>query len=61
MSPSERITAVAVKMLLKRGVRTIPASTDNLRDAGNGTSSRGSCISIVSDRKPGPVERPRVT
>jgi acyl carrier protein len=34
MSPSERITAIAVKMLLKRGVQAIPASSDNLRDAG---------------------------
>jgi acyl carrier protein len=39
MSPSisdssRRITAIAVKMLLKRGVTTIPASSDNLRDAG---------------------------
>ncbi len=39
MSPSisdssRRITAIAVKMLLKRGVTTIPGSTDNLRDAG---------------------------
>ena len=34
MSPSQRITAIAVKMLLKRGVTTIPAPRDNLRDAG---------------------------
>jgi acyl carrier protein len=34
MSPSERITAIAVKMLLKRSVNVIPGSKDNLRDAG---------------------------
>jgi acyl carrier protein len=34
MSPRERITAIAVKMLAKRGVTTIPAASDNLRDAG---------------------------
>ena len=34
MSSSERITAIAVRMLLKRGVTAIPASSDNLRDAG---------------------------
>jgi acyl carrier protein len=34
MSPSERITAIAVKMLLKRSVNAIPGSNDNLRDAG---------------------------
>jgi len=34
MSPRERITAIAVKMLAKRGVATIPAAGDNLRDAG---------------------------
>jgi len=34
MSPRERITAIAVKMLVKRGVTTIPAASDNLRDAG---------------------------
>jgi acyl carrier protein len=34
MSPSERITAIAVKMLLKRSVNAIPGSKDNLRDAG---------------------------
>ena len=33
-SPRDRITAIAVKMLLKRGVNTVPGSTDNLRDAG---------------------------
>ena len=34
MSSRERITAIAVKLLLKRGVTTIPAAADNLRDAG---------------------------
>ena len=34
MSSRDRITAIAVKMLVKRGVNTVPASTDNLRDAG---------------------------
>jgi acyl carrier protein len=34
MSSRDRITAIAVKMLLKRGVTTVPGSTDNLRDAG---------------------------
>ena len=34
MSPSERITAIAVKMLLKRGVNTVPGAKDNLREAG---------------------------
>jgi acyl carrier protein len=34
LSDSGRITAIAVKMLLKRGVNTIPGSGDNLRDAG---------------------------
>lgn len=34
MSPSDRITAIAVRMLAKRGVTTIPAARDNLRDAG---------------------------
>jgi acyl carrier protein len=34
MSSRERITAIAVKMLLKRGVTAIPGSDDNLRDAG---------------------------
>jgi acyl carrier protein len=29
-----RITAIAVKMLIKRGVHNVPASTDNLREAG---------------------------
>jgi acyl carrier protein len=34
MSSTERITAIAVRMLLKRGVTAIPRSRDNLRDAG---------------------------
>ncbi len=34
MSSRDRITAIAVKMLLKRGVNTVPGSTDNLREAG---------------------------
>jgi len=34
MSSRDRITAIAVKLLLKRGVTTIPGGTDNLRDAG---------------------------
>jgi acyl carrier protein len=34
MSAKDRITAIASRMLLKRGVITIPGSTDNLRDAG---------------------------
>jgi len=34
MSCRDRITAIAVKMLLKRGVSAIPGSEDNLRDAG---------------------------
>ena len=34
MSTAERITAIAAKMLVKRGNNTIPGSTDNLRDAG---------------------------
>jgi len=34
MPPAERITAIAVRLLAKRGVHTIPASSDNLRDAG---------------------------
>jgi acyl carrier protein len=33
-SPKDRITAIASRMLLKRGVTTIPGSDDNLRDAG---------------------------
>jgi len=34
MSPTERITAIAARMLLKRGVTTCPARGDNLRNAG---------------------------
>ena len=34
MSSRDRITAIATKMLLKRGVTTVPGSTDNLREAG---------------------------
>ena len=35
MSPhKDRITAIACRMLLKRGVTIIPGSGDNLRDAG---------------------------
>ena len=34
MSAKDRITAIASRLLLKRGVTTIPGSTDNLRDAG---------------------------
>ena len=34
MSAKDRITAIASRMLLKRGVTTIPGSTDNLREAG---------------------------
>jgi acyl carrier protein len=30
----DRITAIASRMLLKRGVTTIPGSDNNLRDAG---------------------------
>jgi acyl carrier protein len=30
----DRITAIAARMLLKRGVTTIPGSGDNLREAG---------------------------
>ncbi len=33
-SAKDRITAIASRMLLKRGVNTIPGSGDNLRDAG---------------------------
>jgi len=33
-SPKDRITAIACRMLLKRGVAAIPGSGDNLRDAG---------------------------
>lgn len=34
MSSRDRLTAIAVKMLLKRGVTAIPGAGDNLRDAG---------------------------
>ena len=34
MSVSERITAVAVRMLTKRGNNTVPTPQTNLRDAG---------------------------
>ena len=34
MSSRDRITAIATKMLLKRGVTTVPGSADNLREAG---------------------------
>ena len=34
MSSAERITAIACKMLVKRGNNTIPASDENLREAG---------------------------
>ena len=33
-SAKDRITAIASRMLLKRGVTTIPGSDENLRDAG---------------------------
>ena len=33
-SATDRITAIAVRMLLKRGVNVIPGAQDNLRDAG---------------------------
>ena len=33
-SATDRITAIACRMLLKRGVAAIPGSTDNLREAG---------------------------
>ena len=33
-SAKDRITAIAARMLLKRGVTTIPGSDENLRDAG---------------------------
>ena len=32
--PKDRITAIACRMLLKRGVTVIPGSGDNLRNAG---------------------------
>ncbi len=34
MSSRDRIIAIAVRMLLKRGVNTMPGSSDNLREAG---------------------------
>jgi acyl carrier protein len=34
MSSTARITAIAAKMLAKRGVKTDPAPQQNLRDAG---------------------------
>ncbi len=34
MNSRDRIIAIAVKMLAKRGVNTVPASNDNLREAG---------------------------
>ncbi len=34
MSSRDRIIAIAARMLIKRGVNTVPASTDNLREAG---------------------------
>jgi acyl carrier protein len=34
MSPPERITAIVCLMLIKRGNANIPASDENLRDAG---------------------------
>ena len=34
MSTAERITAIAKKMLVKRGNMTIPGTQDNLREAG---------------------------
>lgn len=34
MPNRDRITAIAVKMLLKRGVTAIPSGADNLREAG---------------------------
>jgi acyl carrier protein len=34
MSVSERITAVAIRMLAKRGNNTVPTPQANLRDAG---------------------------
>jgi acyl carrier protein len=33
-APKDRITAIACRMLLKRGVAAIPGSDDNLREAG---------------------------
>jgi acyl carrier protein len=34
MSSRDRIIAIAVRMLVKRGVNTVPGSSDNLREAG---------------------------
>ena len=34
MSTAERITAIAARLLIKRGNNTIPGRADNLRDAG---------------------------
>ena len=34
MSTAERVIAIACRMLVKRGNNTIPASNDNLREAG---------------------------
>ena len=34
MSSRDRITAIAVKLLVKRGVNTVPGSNDNLRETG---------------------------
>jgi len=34
MSSRDRIIAIAVRMLLKRGVNTVPGSSENLREAG---------------------------
>ena len=34
MSKAERITAIACRMLVKRGFNTIPGSDENLRQAG---------------------------
>jgi acyl carrier protein len=33
-SPRDRITAIACRMLLKRGITAIPGAGDNLREAG---------------------------
>ena len=33
-SPKDRITAITCRMLLKRGVASIPGAGDNLREAG---------------------------
>ena len=33
-SPRDRITAIACRMLLKRGITAIPGADDNLREAG---------------------------